>query len=184
MANPKKLSWKTEKRKPIDLVESGFNPSIATEEKQKALADSLDEFNLVDIPVINKDNTIISGHKRIKQLIIAGRGEEKIDVRVPNRQLEEIELKKYMLIANTHAGLVDAKLLEVNFSDIKIDFEIPFFVEEKDYSGKNREVDVSNFKNEMKMGLTFTNENYLRIKDELNKRTITAEAAMLSLIHI
>jgi hypothetical protein len=138
MAKPKKLSWKTEKRKPIDLVESGFNPSIATEEKQKALADSLDEFNLVDIPVINKDNTIISGHKRIKQLIIAGRGEEKIDVRVPNRQLEELELKKYMLIANTHAGLVDVELLKVNFADIEIPFEIIKFVEDKSATSKTR----------------------------------------------
>lgn len=127
----KKLSWKTEKRIVKDLLPLDFNPRKITKENQEALIRSIDKFNLVDIPTINLNNSIISGKQRVEALMIIGRGDEKIDVRVPNRELTPTEVKEYMLIANSHAGVTDAELMEVHFADINIEFDVPIFEEVK-----------------------------------------------------
>jgi hypothetical protein len=116
-----KLEWTTVQRKVNDLLALEINPRKITEAKRQHLIKSLGKFNLADIPVINADNTIISGHQRIKALQILERGEELIDVRFPNRQLTEKELKEYMLIANTHAGEWDFDLFNDNFADIDME---------------------------------------------------------------
>ena len=128
-----KLSWKTEQRFVKDLMIAEINPRKISQEQKEALTRSLEKFNLADIPVLNTDNTIISGNQRLQILYELGNGDEKIDVRVPNRKLNDEELKEYMLIANTHAGVFDAELLEVHFENVKIDFEIPLeFEQEKE----------------------------------------------------
>jgi len=119
-----KLSWKTEKRLIKDLMLSDINPRKISPEQKEALTKSLEKFNLADIPVLNTDNTIISGNQRLQILYELGKGDEKIDVRVPSRKLSEAELKEYMLIANTHAGVFDVELLEAHFEDVNIDFDI------------------------------------------------------------
>lgn len=123
------LEWTTEKRKVNDLLPLEINPRKITEEKRKKLIASIEKFNLAEIPAINKDNTIIAGHQRLKALQIIGRGEEIIDVRVPNRQLNKTELKEYNLISNTHAGDWDFEVLEIEFDDVKNewDYDIPNF---------------------------------------------------------
>lgn len=127
----KKLEWTTEKRKVNDLLPLEINPRKISDAKRQQLVKSIEKFNLAEIPAINKDNTIISGHQRIKALQLIERGEEMIDVRVPNRQLTKKEVKEYNLISNTHAGEWDFEILEVEFEDVKIeeiwDFDIPGF---------------------------------------------------------
>lgn len=115
-----KLEWTTQKRKVNDLIELDFNPRKITEAKKQELISSIEKFNLVDIPAIDFDNTIISGKQRLTILRVIGRGEEIIDVRVPNRKLTENELKEYILMANTHAGEWDFDILQVEFSDIDV----------------------------------------------------------------
>lgn len=119
-----KLSWKTEKRLIKDLMLSDINPRKISKEQKEALQKSLEKFNLADIPVLNTDNTIISGNQRLQILYDLGKGNDEIDVRVPNRKLTDQELKEYMLIANTHAGVFDVELLEAHFEDVNIDFDI------------------------------------------------------------
>ncbi len=119
-----KLSWKTEQRLVKDLMIAEINPRKISQEQKEALTRSLEKFNLADIPVLNTDNTIISGNQRLQILYELGKGDEQIDVRVPNRKLSEAELKEYMLIANTHAGVFDVELLEAHFEDVNIDFDI------------------------------------------------------------
>lgn len=127
----KKLEWTTEQRKVNDLLPLDINPRKISEHKKQQLIKSIEKFNLAEIPAVNKDNTIISGHQRIKALQLIDRGEEMIDVRVPNRQLTRKEVKEYNLISNTHAGEWDFEILEVEFEDVKIeeiwDFDIPGF---------------------------------------------------------
>lgn len=116
-----KLEWKTEQRTPNQLLPLEINPRKISEEKRGKLIDSLKKFNLAEIPTINADNKIISGHQRITGLQLMGRGEELIDVRVPNRMLTEKEVKEYNLISNTHAGEFDHEMLDEFFNDL--DFE-------------------------------------------------------------
>lgn len=112
------LFWTTEQRRVRDLIPLDFNPRKVTEEKQRKLIDSINTFNLVEIPVINQDNKIIAGQRRFEALWYAGRQDELIDVRVPNRMLTDGEVKRYCLISNTHAGEWDFTKLEEFFSDI------------------------------------------------------------------
>lgn len=115
------LEWITERRKVKDLVPFEFNPRKITEEKINKLRESVAHFNLVEIPAINKDDTIIAGHQRLKVLIAMGRGDEEIDVRVPNRMLTDIELKEYNLRSNIQVGMWDLEILQEVFSEFDLE---------------------------------------------------------------
>ena len=122
------LQWTTVKRKVKDLLPADFNPRKITDEKRRKLERSLEKFNLVEIPVINLDNTLLAGHQRVTGLGYLGRSDEEIDVRIPNRQLTEVEAKEYMVISNTHAGEFDFDLLDLHFSMLdfeEIGFDLP-----------------------------------------------------------
>ena len=82
---------------------------------------SLTKFNIVDTPVIDYDNVLVSGHQRLICLVAMGRGDEMIDVRKPNRKLSREELKEYSLLANYHFGEIDFDLLDNYLSDVNID---------------------------------------------------------------
>ena len=120
-----KLEWKTVKRKVKVLVPLDINPRKISPERQQKLIESLNKFNLAEIPIINFDNTLIGGNQRCKVMQLLGRGNETIDVRYPNRQLTEHELKEYALTSNSHAGEWDLEALELNFSEFNLeDFDI------------------------------------------------------------
>ena len=115
------LEWHNEKRKVKDLVPYEYNPRILTEEKKQRLIKSLEKFNLAEVPAINTDNKIIAGHQRVKILMQLDRGEEMIDVRVPNRELTEEEFKEYNITSNVPAGFWDVDVLEEHFADIDLE---------------------------------------------------------------
>ena len=126
--NMVKLQWTTEKRIVKELIPLDYNPRIRNEGKQKKLSQSIEEFDLVETPVINQDNHIIAGQRRWEAFHEAGRANEAIDVRVPNRMLTEEEVKRYNLLSNTHAGEWSLPLLEAHFSNIYNDIvELPSF---------------------------------------------------------
>lgn len=113
-----KLLWTTEQRRVRDLIPLEFNPRKVNAAKQQQLIESFKTFDLVEIPVINQDNHIIAGERRFEVLWYAGKQDELIDVRVPNRMLTEEEVKKYCLISNTHSGEWDLAKLEEHFAEI------------------------------------------------------------------
>lgn len=124
-----KLSWTTEKRKIKDLIPADYNPRQMTEAQAKELRKSLQKFDLVEIPAIDEDGTILAGHMRVATLIDLGRGEEEIDVRVPNRKLTDKEAMEYNLRSNKNTGEWDMDKLfampeellgEVGFSNKEI----------------------------------------------------------------
>lgn len=114
------LEWSTEKRKVKDLIPFEYNPRILTEEKKQKLKESLEKFNLAEIPAINTNNKIIAGHQRVVVLLEIGRGEELIDVRVPNRELTEQEFKEYNIRSNVAVGEWDLDILNSIFDDIDL----------------------------------------------------------------
>jgi len=119
-----KIIWKTVSKKVNDLVPLSINPRKITKENKDKLIKSLEKFNLAEIPAINLDGIIISGHQRIHALKIIGRGEEFIDVRIPNRNLSEEEVKEYNLLSNTHSGQWDLDILNEFFDDIDLTKDI------------------------------------------------------------
>ena len=125
------LQWHNEKRKVKDLIPYEFNPRTLTEEKKERLIKSLEKFNLAEVPAINPDNKIIAGHQRVKILLHLDRGEDIIDVRVPNRELTEEEFKEYNITSNVPAGYWDLDILEEHFADIDLE-ELGLFVGDLD----------------------------------------------------
>ncbi len=112
MKNIQKLFWKTEKRKIKDLIPFDKNPRILSDFQKDKLKESLEKFNLVEIPAINIDNKILAGHQRIKIMLLLNRGNEEIDVRVPNRKLTKEEFEEYNLRSNISSGDWDFEALK------------------------------------------------------------------------
>lgn len=112
-----KLKWHTEERVINDLVPFDKNPRKMTEDQAKQLTRSLEKFNLVEIPAIDKDDVILAGHQRLKVMQLLGRGSEKIDVRVPNRKLTDDEFREYNVRSNKNTGMWDDELLASLFTE-------------------------------------------------------------------
>lgn len=105
------LIWETRQNKVNDLIPQEVNPRKISNKQMSDLKRSLRKFNLVEIPAIDYDGTILAGHQRIKALQLLGRGDELIDVRVPNRKLTEQEAKEYLIGSNKLGGDWDYDLL-------------------------------------------------------------------------
>lgn len=99
-----KLQWFTQKRRVNDLVPYEKNPRKMSPKQLSDLKRSLRKFNLVEIPAIDTTNRVIAGHQRLKVLQLLGRGEEEIEVRVPNRKLTQEEYDQYLITSNAVGG--------------------------------------------------------------------------------
>ncbi len=115
------LVWSTEKRKVNDLLPYSRNPRQMTDKQTEDLKKSLERFNLVELPAINTDDTIIAGHQRLRVLQLLGRGEELIEVRMPNRKLTKREFEQYLITSNAVGGSWDIEKL--------MDFELNLLID-------------------------------------------------------
>jgi len=110
-----KLAWTTVRRRVNDLLPYDKNPRKITDKQMEDLKESLQKFNLAELPAINLDGKIVAGHQRIKALQLLGRGEEMIEVRTPNRKLTPSEFKQYLLTSNRSGGTWDFEILASDF---------------------------------------------------------------------
>jgi len=114
MENNNKLDviWKIEKRKVDDLIPYSKNPRKISEKQIEDLKKSIEKFGFVEIPVINRDNTIIAGHQRLKVMQLLGRGKEEIDVRIPEKEMTEKDFKEYCIRSNKNVADWDFNILD------------------------------------------------------------------------
>lgn len=99
-----------------ELKEFPHNPRRISEKQFFNLKDSFQKYNYVELIAIDKDNTIIAGHMRAKALLSEDRGDEEIEVRVPNRKLSKDEREGYLIASNHITGEDDFDLL-ANYFD-------------------------------------------------------------------
>ncbi len=111
----KKLFWRTEKRKVKDLIQYKKNPRVLSPIQLEGLERSLKKFNVVELPCINTDGTLVAGNQRVLALSLLGREDEEIEVRVPNRKLTEKEFKDYLLTSNRSGASWDWEKLATDF---------------------------------------------------------------------
>lgn len=146
--NKQKLKWVTVTRKVSDLLPNERNPRVMNSKQDEDLTKSINKFDLVEIPVIDLDGRIIAGHQRVRKLKEMGRGNEKIEVRIPNRKLSKKEYDQYLLISNRVRGDFDwdklledydvATLLESGFdNDLSNILDDTLEVEDDEFSEKN-----------------------------------------------
>ena len=143
----KKLQWHTVQKKVNELILQEVNPRIITDKQMLDLKKSLKKYNLVEIPAIDLNDKILAGNQRIKALQLLNRGEEIIDVRIPNRQLTEKEAKQYLIASNALGGDWDFEslksfdldiLMEAGFDQIQL---AKFWDEEKEVVDDSFDVD-------------------------------------------
>jgi DNA modification methylase len=115
------IKWTTVQKTSNQLTPHKENPRKISKEQLEALKKSLEKFGLAEIPAINLNETILAGHQRIKVLQLLGRGEELIDVRIPNRQLTEQEAKEYLVGSNALGGDWDLDLLTSFDTELLLD---------------------------------------------------------------
>jgi hypothetical protein len=108
----KKLIWSTQKRKVNDLLPYAKNPRLISDKQMSDLKKSLRKFNLVELPAVDIDGKIVAGHQRIRALQVLGRGEELIEVRIPNRKLTQQEYDQYLITSNAVTGDWDFEKLK------------------------------------------------------------------------
>ncbi len=111
----KKLVWHTEVRKVKELVRYDKNPRKLSDVQLEGLKRSLKKFNVAELPCINTDGTLVAGNQRVLALSLLGRGEEDIEVRVPNRPLSEAEFRDYLLTSNRSGASWDFEKLAAEF---------------------------------------------------------------------
>jgi DNA modification methylase len=108
----KKLEWCTVQKRVNDLVPQEINPRVITDKQMSDLKKSLRKYNLVEIPAIDLNGKILAGHQRIQALKLLGRGNELIDIRIPNRNLTHNESQQYLVASNSLGGDWDFELLK------------------------------------------------------------------------
>jgi hypothetical protein len=110
----KRIIWKIEKRKLVDLKPHPNNPRQFTEKGMKDLENSIKSIGFMQPININQDGSILSGHARtlkLKQM-----GETEVDVYVPDRMLTPKQEEEVLVRANANtAGKWDWDLLANNF---------------------------------------------------------------------
>lgn len=132
-----KLKWATTQKTVNELIPQEVNPRTITNKQMSDLKKSLKKYNLVEIPAIDLDGTILAGHQRIKALQLLGRGDESIDVRIPNRKLTDKESSQYLIASNQLGGDWDTDLLKHFELDLLLDsgfdeIELSSFWDEKE----------------------------------------------------
>ena len=156
------IAWATEKRKVSELIAHDKNPRKISEKQIEDLKKSFLKFNLVEIPAINKDNTILAGHQRLKIMQMIGRGEEVIDVRVPSRLLTKKEAEEYLVRSNVNTGEWDLNILVKEFASEDLsawgfsDQDINIFDEKKSIEEETEPTPELPVKARAKAGMLFT----------------------------
>ncbi len=108
------MKWLSEKRNISDLKPAPYNPRKWSDKETADLTKSIERFDLADPIIINKNNTVIGGHFRLK--ILKEKGVTEVDVRVPERELTEAEEKELNIRLNKNSGSFDFDLLS-NFDE-------------------------------------------------------------------
>jgi DNA modification methylase len=111
----KKIEWHTEHRIINSLIRYEKNPRTLSPVQLAGLQRSLKKFNVAELPCINTDGTLVAGNQRVLALSLLGRGDEEIEVRVPNRKLTEAEFKDYLLTSNRSGASWDWEKLARDF---------------------------------------------------------------------
>lgn len=116
-----KLQWTTVQKRVDDLVPQDINPRVISDKGMSDLKKSLKRYNLVEIPAISLNGEILAGHQRVSALKLLGRGNDMIDVRIPNRQLTKEESDRYLIASNALGGTWDFSKLKSFDLDMLID---------------------------------------------------------------
>lgn len=145
MTKPAPLKFINARKKISELIPASWNPRKLNRKQKKDLIASLEKFELAEVPVINTDNLIVAGHQRIGILLDLKGKDFELDVRMPEREMTEQEVKEYNIRSNKNTGEWDKGLLLDHFDKDELgDWGFDDFELEKDeLKGQEKMLDPS-----------------------------------------
>lgn len=100
-------------------------------------------------------------------------------------ELTEDEKKRFIIADNIGFGEWNFDILETEFNECDIEawgLDVESF-NNIDYSDKNQEINIDDFDDEMIIKLKYTEDEYLKVKDQLSKIAETPEQAVWKLLN-
>ena len=162
------------------------NPRLIKDDKFRKLVKSIQEFpQMLELRpiVVDENNIVLGGNMRLKACLEVGVKEIFI---VQADDLTEQQKDEFIVKDNVGFGEWDWDLLANEWDTDKLEewgLNIPNFENnEIDYSGKNQEIDVDLYDNEMIIKLKYTEDDYNLVRDQLSKIASTPEQAVYKLL--
>ncbi len=141
--------------------------------------------------LIDKNNRIIAGNKTIENaasigledlLVVDSDGTKIIAVRRTDIDLDS-KAGREMALADNATSKANIVWNHENLKDDWGDDELKGWgIEEMSFGGKNEEIDVSDFADEMVIKLKYTSEEYELVREQLSKVASTPEMAVWKLL--
>lgn len=167
------------------------NPRTIKDERFAKLVKSLQDFpEMLDkrpLVCFTDDDgkfVVLGGNQRLKAAKEAGMKE--LPVLLADDWSEE-QQREFIVRDNINFGQFDWEMLETEWeTDTLIEWGLempegkPF--SDTDYSGKNKEIDVDEFADEMTITLKYTEAEYWQVKEGLSKIANTSEQAVWKLL--
>lgn len=163
----KMINWHLEKRKISELKNWDKNPRTISEKAFKELEQSVDTLGNFEPLVINVDGTVIAGNQRLR--LETKKGNNEVDVYVPERELTEEEIKKIGVISNRHSGEWDMDILANEFEDILKDLNIDLGVTTLEGFGENFELKDGDKTPFQQITFTLSDEQANEIREAITK---------------
>jgi hypothetical protein len=150
--------------------------------------------------IIDYNNMVLCGNQRLRACIYLGHKEiwtdlftqEKADEMNKEAQKEGRPTKTYLeyckaitIVDNTHAGTWDWDMLANEWEQTELeDWGLDGFPFEdnKNYSDKNKEIDIDAFDDQMIIKLKYSEDDYWKVKEQLSKIASTTEQAVWKLL--
>ena len=160
------------------------NPRLIKDDKFKKLVKSIQEFpQMLELRpiVVDENNIILGGNMRYKACIEAGLKEVYI---LKAEDLTEQQKDEFIVKDNVGFGEWDWDILANEWDTDKLQdwgLNIPIY-NEVDYSGKNQEIDVDTYEDEMIIKLKYSEDDYNLVREQLSKIAATPEQAVYKLL--
>lgn len=114
------MNWTLETRRIDELLEHEKNPRILTKKQAKDLAKSINQFGLIDKPIVTHDGRIIGGHQRIR--VLRDMGHDCVECWVCQDNVNQQQIDELNIRLNKNTG-------EWNWDVLANEWDINFLCE-------------------------------------------------------
>ena len=165
------------------------NPRLVKDDKFLKLVESIKQFGEKMMPlrpmVVDENNILLGGNMRYKALKELKYKEVPESWIKQANDLTEEEKKEFIIKDNVGFGIWDWEVLANEWDSEELEswgLDIPNFGEDVDYSDKNKEIDTNDFDDEMVIKLKYTEDDYLKVREQLSEIASTPEQAVWKLL--
>ena len=165
------------------------NPRVIRDERFNKLKASIEQFpKMMSLrPIVtDADGVVLGGNMRLRALQDLGYKEVPDDWVRKADDLTQDEQQRFIIADNVGFGDWDWDALANEWDAVELEawgLDVPIWNSvQRDYSEKNKEIDVSEFQDKMSITLNYTEEEYFIVKEGLSKIAQTPEQAVWKML--